>query len=291
MSKQSQREFYGTHTERKLVAVEQYLKSFLQVVSRQSFETIYVDAFAGSGTMPVGLGGELLAEIDDAKSFVEGSALRALRLPLKFSRYVFVDTSPRKLNELRTKLEASGASGANIQFVKDTADSAIASLCSELRRPNVRSVVFLDPFGSQVSWNTLNELAATRHVDLWYLFPAGLCVNRQISSDGRFTPEQKSSLDRLFGVEDWVERLVAREPIRDLFGESERTSKRVSIDDITRYMIERMDGIFAGGVQKSWLPLGRDGAHWYSLIFAMANPGAKASQIGHRIARNILTRN
>ncbi len=285
----SQSRFGGNHTEKKLQAVEQYLKAFLQVLSRQNFETIYIDAFAGSGARPLDLGGELLKEIDDARDFLEGSAIRALRLERQFDRYIFIEKDEAKLSELRTRVGNVATADANIDFICGDAAEKLIELCNVLKRKNVRSVVFLDPFGSQVGWKTLKALADTGHVDLWYLFPSGLSVNRQISSKGQFTPEQEKSLNRLFGPHDWKERLLRTEVTYDLFGPIETTEKAATISDITRFMIECLDEIFAGKALKTWLPLGRDGAHWYSLLFAMANSSESARKIGHEVAKHIMT--
>jgi hypothetical protein len=38
--------------------------------------------------------------------------------------------------------------------------------------------VFLDPFGMQVDWNVIEQLALTKAVDLWLLFPLGTGVMR-----------------------------------------------------------------------------------------------------------------
>ena len=287
MSQQSS--FYGLHTERKLQAVEGYLNSFLQVVSKWNFETVYIDAFAGTGTIPLDLGGDLLREIDDAKNFVEGSALRALQLPRKFDKYIFIEQKAKKIDELKKLISGQANISSEIQYVCGNAETALIELCPMLQRTNVRSVVFLDPFGSQVDWATLEALAATKHVDLWYLFPAGLSVNRQISGGGRFTPEQERSLNRLFGPHNWKSRLLKTEQQTDLFGALEKTEKSATIDDITRFMIECMSSIFEGGVCRGWLPLGRDGAHWYSLLFAMANSSRSAKRIGHEVAKHLMT--
>jgi three-Cys-motif partner protein len=230
-----------------------------------------------------------LEGIEDAKAIVEGSALRAIGLEREFGRYVFIEKDRRKLDELRELITNKTHPSRRIEFVCGDANVEIEKLCPHLKKPNVRAVVFLDPFGSQVGWSTLKSLAQTGHVDLWYLFPAGLSVNRQISSDGRRTIEQEKSLDRLFGPHNWRSRLVTKEIAIDLFGSIEKVTKSATIDDITRYMIECMKSIFAGDVRTEWLPLGRDGSHWYSLLFAMANSEKSAKKIGHDIARHIMT--
>lgn len=55
-------------------------------------------------------------------------------------------------------------------------------------------------------------------------------------------------------------------------------------------MIERMKTVFKGVVLDEWLPLGRGGSHWYSLLFACANPSSQAKQIAERVARAVMIR-
>lgn len=45
---------------------------------------------------------------------------------------------------------------------------------------------------------------------------------------------------------------------------------------MTEFMIKCMKESFKGGVLKDWLPLGANGRHDYSLLFAWANPSLKA---------------
>jgi three-Cys-motif partner protein len=286
----SQSRFGGSHTERKLEAIEDYLSAYLQILSKTSFRTVYVDAFAGSGAIPTGYGGNLFPDLTDADALGEGSAIRALKLKKRFEQYIFIDSNRKKLRELESRISREVPDTPRVTYVQGDAGEELLKLCSMLSKPNLRAVVFLDPFGSQVSWETLSALAKTRHVDLWYLFPAGLSVNRQISADGSFTPEQEKSLNRLFGPHDWKSRLLEKRAITDLFGTHEEVQKVANIDDITRYMIDCMNTVFAGEVLKKWLPLGRGGAHWYYLIFAMANSSTSAKKIGHRVAEHVMTR-
>jgi len=74
--------------------------------------------------------------------------------------------------------------------------------------------MFLDPFGNQVKWETLDRIGRTPGIDLWYLFPAGLGVLRQISRDGRVQKDAEASLDLLFGPNDWRGNLISRQPNR-----------------------------------------------------------------------------
>lgn len=287
----TQKDFYHADTERKLKAVESYLQRYLLVFKNwSSIETVYVDAFAGSGTMPILPVEGLFKDQTETEDFVLGSASRALQLQHRFSRYIFIEESKARLDELKGRLETEASSGARIEFIKGNANAELLKLCPYLSKANVRAVVFLDPFGNQVGWPLLEALAKTRRVDLLYLFPAMLGVYRQIgNADAKMTNEQISSLDHLFGPNDWRSAFIKREVVNDLFGSNETQTKIADVEDISRFMIKCMNEIFAGGVCKKWMPLGRNGAHWYSLIFAMANPSPAATKIGHALANHIMT--
>ncbi len=288
----TQKDFYHADTEKKLQAIESYLQKYLLVFKNQpSLETVYIDAFAGSGSMPAQPNEGLFKDQTDVDEFVLGSALRALRLELKFSRYIFIEEKKSKLDELKDRLAIESVDNSKIEFIKGNANEELQKLCPYLSRGNVRAVVFLDPFGNQVGWDLLAALGKTKHIDLWYLFPAMLGVYRQIGNlNARMRPEQITSLNHIFGPNDWQSAFIRREFKADLFGPTETQVKVADVEDITRFMIKCMNDIFKGRASNSWLPLGRNGAHWYSLIFAMANPSKAATKIGHAMANHIMTR-
>lgn len=144
-----------------------------------------------------------------------------------------------------------------------------------------RAVIFLDPFGNQVEWDTVAAIARTNAIDLWYLFPAGLGVHRQIGRDGTVHYTHEASLDKLLGTSEWREQFIESDLRSDMFDSVQNlTTKTASPLSITKFMIRRMKVIFRGGVLDDWLPLGSNGVHMYSLLFAWANPSEKAKLAG-----------
>jgi three-Cys-motif partner protein len=287
----SQLPFGGMHTVEKLKVLEDYLAAYVRVLKNTSFETVFFDAFAGTGEIPVDDSGNLFQDVEEAEPFIEGSARRALGVKPPFSRYIFVERSRKKAEQLRhLKIEFSHLA-SRIHVERADANIAVEGCCREIDWKRTRSVMFLDPFGNQVDWNTIEAIGATRAIDLWYLFPAHLGINRQISSTGEFDTHKGASLDRVLGTSEWREQFVARISHDNLWGETEEISfKQSTVDSVTRYMIERMKKVFRGVVLDEWLPLGRGGSHWYSLIFACANPSAKAKEIAERVARAVMAR-
>lgn len=292
----AQDQFGGTHTVKKLETVADYLNFYTKALSPR-FNLSYLDAFAGTGEIPLSKDLPLLANLDGGReiaTIVEGSARRSLKIEIPFGLYVFSDNDRRKASELvGIKNEFPNI---NISVSAEDANAAVAKFCSNLSG-NDRAVIFLDPFGNQISWETLEIIAKTKKVDLWYLFPAWIGVARQISKDGALTPEARRSIGKIFGPCDWeAECLKFIYPDQynlplESDNQAELEAKKIaSADGVTRFMIFRMKTIFEGGVLDDWLPLGKNGAHWYSLLFAWANPSPAARDLASKVAKDIMTR-
>ncbi|HEX3674143.1 MAG TPA: three-Cys-motif partner protein TcmP, partial [Rhizomicrobium sp.] len=217
-----------------------------------------------------------------------GSSKRALKLGTNFSKYIFVDRKKANVKELEALKSQYPDIRDRIEIRYSDANHELREFCSRWPR-NQRAVVFLDPFGNQVEWETIEAVAATRAIDLWYLFPAGLGVHRQISKGGGHEGRE-ASLDQLLGTPDWRTAFVTATESMDLFGPKMEKTKVATPESITEFMIDRMKTVFKGGVLDEWLPLGANGRHSYSLIFACANPDPKANELALRLAKAVLRR-
>jgi three-Cys-motif partner protein len=291
-SAMTQDAFGGKHTVEKLDRLEEYLERFLTVFKNIKWveETVYFDAFAGTGEVPkAGTAPTLPLDCED-QEFIVGSALRALRLKSCFGRYVFVEMNKKKAAELKARLAAQFPEKMHLIEVRSAdANEALRTFCNEPKWSKRRAVVFLDPCGSQVSWATLELLATTKAVDVWYLFPAFWGVTRQMGKKGSVHETHRASLDRLVGTDAWRALIKTRTEPQDLFGHvSEQTYSDADADVVTEFMIERMKQIFKGGVLDDWLPLGKDNSHRFSLIFACANPSPNANSLAMRLARAVM---
>jgi three-Cys-motif partner protein len=287
----SQMSFGGMHTEEKLQVLEKYLAAYQKVLKNTGLTTTFFDAFAGTGEIPVEQIGALFQDVEEAEPFIEGSARRALGVDPPFSRYVFVEKSRRKATQLERLRADFPQVAERIKIERADANVAIQEFCQTTDWKHNRAVLFLDPFGNQVGWNTLEAIARTRAIDVWYLFPAHLGINRQISSAAEFDAAKAASLDFVFGTDEWRTEFLATMRVDDLWGEErERSVKQATVDSITRFMIKRMKRVFKGVVLDEWLPLGRAGNHWYSLLFACSNPSRAATRIAERVARAVMKR-
>lgn len=280
--------FGGKHTQTKLETVADYLNFYTTALKNQDYRLKYFDAFAGTGHMKNLSDLPLLSEGKELE-VMEGSTKRSLEITNPFSEYTFVEKSKGKADKLTEMVSSYPKLSDRVSVITSDAVSELKTFCNNLRDKD-RAVVFLDPCGGQVTFEILKIIAETKKIDLWYLFPSGLNVVRQIRVDGTPVPDAILSIDALFGTTDWLNEFVTHKTLPDLFGPQDITEREVTSDAVTRYMIKRMNTIFQGGVLNSWLPLGRGNAQWYSLIFACANPSHNANALAKKVAAQIMSK-
>jgi three-Cys-motif partner protein len=146
--------FGGSHTEEKLRVLEKYLTAYQKVLKNKQFTTVFFDAFAGTGEIPIEEPGGLFEDVEDAQPFIDGSARRALGVRPPFDRYVFVEKSKSKAALLEALKRDFGYLAPRIQVQRADANEAIEKFCQDTDWRRTRAVMFLDPFGNQVEWST-----------------------------------------------------------------------------------------------------------------------------------------
>jgi three-Cys-motif partner protein len=293
-------EFGDEHTKKKLETVEKYLKAFTTALKKRDFTLYYVDACAGSGSSApkpgrsrlqaegqVDLG--LTSEFLETDRIIEGSAVRALGINPLFDRYLFNDLKRSNVRSLKSTVEQQFPHlGDRIEITQQDANSMLRSLCIEVDWKSSRAVVFLDPFGLQIKFETLCELARTKAIDLWYLVPV-FAMYRQVRGDGQILSDGGKSVDDALGTTDWRNIVAIDGPTQvGLFGEDYRQSARaLDIAGFERIAMDRLRIAFGGRVVDRALPLGRNGLHEFSLVFAWANPSEPA-RLAAKLATAVL---
>jgi three-Cys-motif partner protein len=281
--------FGGPWTERKLKCLRDYLTAYRTIFTGNAkaryFRTWYVDAFAGTGSWTTA---DLpLLDIDDdaeAKEYQDGSARIALGLPSPFDQYLFVEKSRKRAGELRRVIRTDYAQLDNrCEIHTGEANAEIRKWCAERDWKKERAVVFLDPYGMQVEWETIRTLAATKGIDLWYLFPG---IARLLRHDSKIDEKWGARLDILLGTDAWRTRFFQKEIRTDLFGEIENVERTVTEAAIESFIHERLATCFGKNVGRGLILRNSKQSPLYFLCFAASNErGAKAAL---NIANSIL---
>ena len=288
----SKQQFGGDWTADKLERVRKYLVAYATIMRNQKFRFAYIDAFAGTGyntRKPKGdeetsLFPELAGR--DAAGFLDGSARIALKVEPRFTKYIFIEKDPKRFAELDKLKEEFPALASDIELVNADSNSYLRDRCENRRWDKNRAVLFLDPFGMQVTWDTMKAIAKTKAIDLWILFPLGIGVNRLLRRDAKISEGWQHRLDAFFGTEDWRGAFYETKAAPSLFGLETETKKVANFDGISRFFVERLETIFAG-VAKNPLALHNSAkTPLYLLCFAAGNErGAKTAV---KIAQDIL---
>ncbi len=285
--------FGGDWTAEKLLRVQKYLTAYTTALKNTPFDLIYIDAFAGTGYRNIKSTENQLTLMfpdlvgEDAEAFHAGSAKIALKTEPRFAEYYFIEQDARKCKELEKLKQDFPTKAQDIRIVNDDANAALVGICDLMSKSrNLRAVLFLDPFGMNVSWQTIEAIAATEAIDMWYLFPFGVGVNRLLTKNGVIPEAWQHKLDNIFGCSDWKEQFYTTETRQGLLWEEEVTTKTGDFQQIADFFVRRLDSIFAGVVKKP-LPLYNSRRNpLYLLCFACGNK--KGAPIALRIAGDIL---
>lgn len=291
----SEQRFGGDWTERKLEVLAKYLTSYTRALKNTTFEKLYVDAFAGTGYREARRVDENAAESSalllpdlaesEPQALLDGSVRRALATEPCFDRYVFIERDASRCAQLETlKVEFSHLANV-IEIRQGDANADVRALCSGLWRTR-RAVLFLDPFGMQVEWATIEAVARTKAIDLWILFPLGIGVNRLLKRSGDIPESWRRRLDKLLGTQDWFDEFYQVEAAPTLFDSGEERVVKASTETIGKYFIRRLKSVFAGVAQEPAVLRNSRNVPLYLLCFAVGN--ARGKDIALRIASHLL---
>ena len=207
----------GDWTEVKLGILQRYLDAYTTALKNRPFKLIYIDAFAGTGTI------SLRTKDDTYTKIIDGSAQRAVGIANRpFDHLIFIDKDAKACENLRNIKQRH--LNRNIEIVQTDANRFL----QDLTLPEwSRGVLFIDPFATALEWSTLIKIAEMEKLDTWILFPT-MAVQRVLKGEyyeGEFPANFSKTLNRVYGNEDWMS-LYNPSPQRPLFPEIPTTMYR-----------------------------------------------------------------
>lgn len=277
MTKKPKDNTVGPWAREKLESLRKYLNYYTTILKNQGHwlrGTIFVDAFAGPGISRVRTKKKAvthpgLFDFDSESKaaeieFLKGSPRIALDITNPFSFYIFIERDPPRIKELNAlKEEYKGIRLIDVQN-GDSNATLQTWLASGIDWGHHRAVVFLDPFGMQVPWSTIELLAKAKAIEVIINFPLGMAIQRLLKKSGNIPRGWQISLDTFFGSPNW--RRLAYEEGTDLFG-----PKINKINDSGEKLVEwyrsRLRAIF-GHVSTARLIRNTRGNPLYYLIWA-----------------------
>jgi three-Cys-motif partner protein len=284
--------FGGPWTLLKTEIVERYLKFFVTALKAKPFRLVYVDAFAGSGAF------RYVPSTDQAQLTFggaedlehPGSAQRALSLQPPFDEVHFIESRASNVKALQALIRKSAHATASIE--RGDANEALVKICDPLLWTQRRGVVFLDPFGMEVSWETLKLIANTRALDLWFLFPLAGTARCLPLDAAKLDQSKRSAMTRTLGTDQWYNAFYrpVENKTRQLWEEhaiNVSDARKQGVDQIESFVEGRLKTIFADVAPPKRLK-GPKNRQLFSLFFAISNPSDTAIRLARKGADHIL---
>jgi three-Cys-motif partner protein len=266
-------------TKAKLERLDAYFPFFTESVGGryQTVYTVYIDAFASTGRVKLRRpkGSVKFGFFPPPDPFIDGSARRALSVERPFDRYYFVDIERWKCERLERLRTAFPPLDKRIEIECGDANRFVRRFCRRMDTESSQALIFLDAPGTVVGWKTIETIARTGAVDLWYLFPLGIAVNRLLKRRGdRISEPGKKTLRYIFGTDEWEQEFYRPKRLQGFSPEPGATVKVADFKDITAFFLRRLSTVFPHVSKKTLALYNRRGNPMFILCFASADPNA-----------------
>ncbi|MGP0083482.1 MAG: three-Cys-motif partner protein TcmP [Steroidobacteraceae bacterium] len=263
-------EFGSPATELKLSVVEAYLRAFTTALRRSFAQLWYIDAFAGTGErterVPARRGGLLGDETRESVIIRKGSAKIAIDVKPAFDRLIFVEKRPKAVQALREIRDQHA--DRHIDVIEGDANVEIRKIASHTNWRRIRAVMFLDPYGMSVDWQTLQAIAKTKAIDVWYLFSLSGFYRQAARSAAAIDDDKRAAITRVLGTSEWEKELYA--PATGFFSDRVPLQRTTNVSGLQDYVWRRLKTIFPAVLPPLPLPIDRR-PQKFSLFFAISN--------------------
>jgi three-Cys-motif partner protein len=275
----------GGWTEKKLDAFSKYVMAYLKIMNNCPFwKTIYFDGFVGSGIRGENseenkiIYNQLFPNISDNIDY-KGAAERVLTLNegFAFDFHYFIDCNELSLAKLKSKLDKYQVNHKfDFQYKCGDCNEEVLKLANAMKsKPkDYAALVFLDPFGMQLNWESIANLQNTR-TDIWILVPTGVIVNRLLDKKGELPHLKK--LESFFGIseEEIRKQFYETKLQKTLFGEDEVVRKvNEPITKIANLYIQRLKTIWNHVTEKPLVLCNSRNVPIFHFVFASNNKNA-----------------
>lgn len=204
----------------KLDALRKYLDAYTTIMRKQACIRgyHYIDGFAGLSRW----------RIKDSEQFIDGSPRVALTAKHPFHSYTFIELDHERVQRLE-KLQTEYPD-RDIRILHGDANRRLVEdVAPRIRYADYqRAVAFLDPYGMELEFSTLQVLASTRAIEAFVNVPT-MALNRDAPrNDARdIPPPAAERMDRFWGGPAW----------REAFYEAEGTGQHTLFGEVLNYKI------------------------------------------------------
>lgn len=271
--------FGGFWTQDKLNVLQEYLQFYCIAMSRQPYTLVYIDAFAGTGRCKI-------RNEAGGHQVIDGSAKLALDCSPGFDQFRFIEKKKVHQAEL-AHLIAAHPNGSKASIATRSAEDLLPSMLLGYDWNRHRGVLFLDPFGLQCSYQLLQQIAATKALDVFFLVSLSGLYRQAAIKESSIDEGKSAKLTNFLGTTEWRSAIYTREQ-DDLFDGLQRSRDR-GWEAILQFTTQRLRGVFPYVGDPNLMGMS-NGAPLFALYFAVSNPGHKALGLAKKVSKEILSK-
>ena len=205
---------------------------------------------------------------------------------------MFLIEGKRRYAKALEQLRSGADAGSEIDVIHGDANVELPQILAALDPARDRAVVFLDPYGMSVNWTTLESIARTQLVDLWYLFPLSGLYRNAPNDAKAISLDKEAALNRMLGTDRWRTEFYETSPQLGMFGDDPDEVRVADVSSISRWVTRRLKDVFpevlAPKILYQQRQSGKHGAALFALFFAIANPRPEARGLAVKIAKHVL---
>ena len=153
-----------------------------------------------------------------------------------------------------------------------------------------RGVLFLDPFGAQVDWTTIEAIAGYNALDTWILFPTYTIIRMlprsRLPED--ISPHWAETLTRVMGTESVWRTIYQPSSQMELFN-NPRFVREAGVNNLIKIYKNNLKNLFGNRfLDESKTLKNSRNSSLYEFIFCVGNDTPKAIGVAKRIAKHLL---
>ena len=251
----------GDWAKEKLSILQRFISMFTTSMRNKKWSALnYIDLEAGPGKN----------RVKDTDDVFLGSPLIALTTRYPFDNYFFVEEKQENFESLERRVRASPLLD-RVELYNDDCNVVIGKIVGKIKEIESRSskdrwqclnLVFIDPQGLEIHWDTIKELATETRSDVVMNFSTST-ITRTIRNLSNSLKE--TAIDEFFGTREW------REVYELMNNQREGAAVRRSLLD---FYCERLSGLSytTTGPTGEHIVLNSKNRQLYTLICASRNP-------------------
>ena len=251
----------GDWAKEKLSILQRFISMFTTSMRSKKWSALnYIDLEAGPGKN----------RVRDTDDVFLGSPLIALTTRYPFDNYFFVEENQENFESLERRVRASPLHD-RVELYNDDCNVVIGKIVGKIKEIESRSsqdrwqclnLVFIDPQGLEIHWDTIKALATETRSDVVMNFSTST-ITRTIRNLSNSLKE--TAIDEFFGTREW------REVYELMNNQREGAAVRRSLLD---FYCERLSGLSytTTGPTGEHIILNSKNRQLYTLICASRNP-------------------